>query len=73
MACLFALKQNLVLAWFGAYLAMLHGYSKGGDVSVSDTRRILRYTILVDFLLRKCVSAYPIRIVSDTRTRTRVT
>jgi hypothetical protein len=40
----------------------------------SDTRmRIPRYTILVGFLLGKCVSVYLIRIVSDTRTRTRVT
>ena len=35
---------------------MLHGYSKGGDVSVSDTRWIRGYTILVSFLLRK---SYP--------------
>jgi hypothetical protein len=40
----------------------------------SDTQiQILRYTILVGFLLRKCVSAYLICIVSDTCTCTRVT
>jgi hypothetical protein len=54
-------------------LCRLHGYFKRGDVSVSNTRRILEYTILVCFLLTKCVSACLVRIVSDTRTSTRVT
>jgi hypothetical protein len=45
------MKYNL-LHYLVLCHSTLHGYSKGGDVSVSD----LGYTILVGFLLTKCVS-----------------